>query len=359
MKTFTRVSAGALIAFATTCTMAQEEESSDTESTAEASVEESSELIPTTKAAPDKFFFVLPKCQQLEGAAEVLKSGGSTWEPLEEGKYYPLGSIYRTTSATTQLTIQLGESSFIKIDGVASFGTGVQALDKKDRTIILKSGQIDIKLPPNLPEGMLTVTAPGFAVVNPAGESRYTYNSTGDGDSASVRCVTGSLSLEGRHFKIKLMRAANEIRIRTSQDMLFTGLYGKSGDYIVDLEQGDAIERDFDTGKDKVVPKTLAWSLSPQTAIRIHRAVAAADKPMAVTIMTFDASGGLKNRCAFFEGRPELTTGEQAAAAIKEKTEAAKKAVDAAETATTDSKSAEDGANTEEGEESTSDSSEE
>ncbi len=325
-----------IVAIAAICAVAQEEE---VEATAEASSdavsEEVSELLPQSKAQADKFFFLLPKCQLLEGVAEVLKPG-STWEPIEEGKYYPLGSTYRTTTASTRLTIQLGDSSFISVVGEASFGTKAQAVGIKERTIILKAGQIDLKLPANLPEGMLTVTAPGFSVINPAGESRYTYESTGDGENAAVRCVTGSLALQGRNFKIKLMRAANEIRIRTSQDMLFTGLYGKSGDYVVDLDQGDAIERDFDTGKEKVVTKSLAWNLSPQTAIRIHRAAATIDKPMAVTIMTFDASGDLKNRCAFFEGRPELTTGEQAAAAIKEKTEAAKKAVDAAETVAVD-----------------------
>ena len=349
MKTLSRISACAVVALATTCTMAQEEDETTSEVASDTEVEGVAELAVAPKVATDKFFFALPKCQLLEGAAEVRKPGATAWEAIEEGKYYPLGSVYRTTTKATRLTIQLGESSFIKIEGEASFGTVAQAIGTKERVVELKAGQIDIKLPSNLPEGMLTVTAPGFSVLNPAGESRYTYEATGDGEFASVRCVTGSLALQGRHFKIKMMRAANEIHIRTSQDMLFTGLYGKSGDYVVDLDQGDAIERDFDTGKEKVVSKSLAWSLSPQTAIRIHRAISAADKPMAVTIMTFDASGDLKNRCAFFEGRPELTTGEQAAAAIKEKTEAAKKAVDAAETVTVDAEPTE-GSNGEEGE---------
>ncbi len=360
MNRISRVVVCTSAAFLAACAMAQEEETvaEGAESAADAVSEEVTDLIPVKKAQPDKFFFLLPKCKLVEGAAEVLKPG-CAWAPVEEDKFYPLGSVYRTTTATSRLTIQLGDSSFIDVKGVASFGTGLQAVGVKERTIILKSGQIDLKLPSNLSEGLLTVTAPGFSVTNPAGESRYTYEATGDGENASVRCVTGSLSLEGRHFKIKLMRAANEIRIRTSQDMLFTGLYGKSGDYVIDLDQGDAIERDFDTGKEKVIPKSLAWTLSPQTAVRIHRAVAAADKPMAVTIMTFDASGDLKNRCAFFEGRPELTTGEQAAAAIKEKTEAAKKAVDEAETVTVDAEPAEGGTGAEEEGAADSDSSEE
>ena len=350
MNIISRVLVSAGTAFVVSCAMAQEEETeADATTTSDAVTEEVSELVSAKKAHPDKFFFLLPRCKVLDGVAEVIKPGGTVWEPVEEGKFYPLGSTYRTTTASAHLTIQLGDNSFIDVVGEASFGTGIQTVGAKERTIILKSGQIDLKLPSNLPEGFLTVTAPGFSVINPAGESRYTYEATGDGENASVRCVTGSLALEGRHFKIKLMRAANEIRIRTSQDMLFTGLYGKSGDYVVDLDQGDAIERDFDTGKEKVITKSLAWTLSPQTAVRIHRAVSAADKPMAVTIMTFDASGDLKNRCAFFEGRPELTTGEQAAAAIKEKTEAAKKAVDAAETVTVDAEPAES-SNGEEGE---------
>ena len=104
----------------------------------------------------------------------------------------------------------------------------------------------------------------------------------------------------------------------------------------MNLDQGAFATKDFETGEVSVSEKTLAWKLSPQTAVRIHRAVPEIGERMAVTVMTFDSAGGLMNRCAFVEGRPELSTGEQGEGAIQAKEAAAKKAVDAAESATVD-----------------------
>ena len=131
---------------------------------------------------------------------------------------------------------------------------------------------------------------------------------------ATIRCVTGTLAVEGRHFsigpkstadyeKFHPMRAANEIRIQTSQDALFTGIYGVRGDPDCLLDQGLVKIRDVETGESHIEPKVLQWTLSPQTAVRIQRAVPELGENMAVSVMTFDAAGNLKNRCAFTENR--------------------------------------------------------
>ncbi len=332
MNRLVRVLVCGSAAFAAAGAFAQEEAVG--EETAEPSKTEVAGAKP--KQEQEKFFFTLPVCRLLEGSGEVLKPGVSGWEAIEEGRYYPLGSSYRTKGGASKLTIRFGAESEVILGGDGSFGTVAQPLGVKSRTLVLQSGTIDVKLPRNLPVGLMTVTAPGFSVLNPAGESRYTYSTTGDGDEAVVRCVTGSLAIKGRHFSIPEMHAANEIRIRTSQDILFTGLYGTSGDYVVNLDQGAETTKDLETGKETVSERTLAWKLSPQTAVRIHRAVPAIGDRMAVTVMTFDSAGGLMNRCAFVEGRPELSTGEQGEAAIQAKEAAAKKAADAAESATVD-----------------------
>ena len=316
MKRISRVLICGAAAVAVVCASAQEEDSMTDESSEEPAEEVVAGAKTKQAAQPEKFYFALPMCRLLDGQAEVIKPGASAWQPIEEGRFYPLGCSYRTIGAATRLTIQFGAASEVNIEGEASFGTVAQPLGVKTRTIILKSGTITLKLPRNLPEGMMTVTAPGFSVFNLAGDSRYSYEATGDGDLAVVR------------------HAANEVKIRTSQDILFTGLYGTSGDYVVNLDQGAAYTKDFETNKEKVSDKTLAWKLSPQTAVRIHRSVPQVGARMAVTVMTFDSAGGLVNRCAFVEGRPELSTGEQGEAAIQEKEAAAKKAADAAETAT-------------------------
>jgi hypothetical protein len=286
--------------------------------------------------APEKYFHLMPLCRLLEGKGEVRRPTSSAWEPLEEGRFYPLGCSFRTIGADARLTMQFGRESSVEVVGEASFGTLPQALDVKSRTLVLMGGTVDVKLPRNLPEGLFIVTAPGFSVINPSGESRYTYVNKGDGDLASVRCVTGSFSVKGRHFLIPTMRAADEIDVRTSQDVLFTGLYGKSGECIVKLDQGLMAMSDPVTGKMTTTEKVLDWRLSPKTAARIHRAKPAIGKRLSVTVMTFDETGALRNRCAFAEGRREINSGEQGVVAQEAKEDLAKKAAEAAETVETE-----------------------
>ena len=277
-----------------------------------------------------RFFYTLPEVHKLEGVAEFLQPGSETWAPVEEGRHYPLGSSFRSIGKDTRLTVQFGRECSIIAIGEASFGTRAQGLEEKSRAVMLQGGVIAVKLPRNLPEGLFSVTAPGFSVVNPAGESRYRYAKTGDGDRATIRCVTGSLAVEGRHFRILSMRAANEVCIQTSQDMLFTGIYGTRGDYICKLDQGLVKVTDVETGESHINPKFLEWKISPQTAVRIQRAVPEIGKNMSVSVMTFDAAGNLKNRCAFAENRFEINSGEQAPSTKSGQAELVKKAAEVA-----------------------------
>ena len=292
-------------------------------------------------ADKNKFFYTLPECKRLEGAAEVLKPGARDWSPIAEGDHYPLGSAFRTVGKETRLTIAFGRECNVIIIGEASFGTRNQPLGQPTRAISLRSGIITVQLPMNLPDGQFSVSAPGFTAVNMAGNSRYRYAKTGDGDEAVVRCVTGTMSIEGRHFKIMEMHAANEVKIRTSQDALFTGLYGTRGDYMVKLEQGQIKITDPETRASRIEEKFLEWKISPQTAVRIHRAVPMLGQNMAVTIMTFDATGELKNRCAFTEKRFEVNSGELAPVSKAKQDELAKKAAEAADTVAVDTEATE------------------
>lgn len=277
----------------------------------------------------------LPFCYRLEGRAEVLKPGSTAWTPVEEGKFYPLGSAFRTTDASSTVQIEFGDSEDISVEiknCAASFGTRFQPLGEKSRTILLQSGVVTVKLPRNLPDGVFSITTPGFEVTNLKGVSRYAYTRTVDGEAAQIRCLTGSLSITGRNFFFPEVKTACEVKIRTSQDQLFTGLYGNRGDSIVRLDQGEKRVKDYSTGETNIEKKPLEWKLSPKTAVRIHRALPDIGERMSVTVMTFDASGSLRNRCAFTEGRCEVNTGElgpvtQDAA----KDDAAKKAAEAAE----------------------------
>lgn len=326
----------AVVSAATLCTSGAYAQDEETDTAAAPAAENAAggdlDLANLPQKAPEKTFHVLPYCRMLEGKAEVFRPGATEWAPIEEGKYYALGTLYRTKGADTRLRIMFGNDVEVNILGEASFGTRVLPLGEKRRVITLAGGTISVKLPRNLPEGMFEIAAPGFKVVNPAGDSRYTYEKTGDGDMATIRCVTGSLTVEGRHFTVLSMRAANEIKIRTSQDMLFTALYGSRGDVMTRLDQGRVIVKDFETGENKIEDKILDWKLSPQTAVRIHRAMPDIGDKMSVTVMTFEASGELKNRCAFTEKTVEVNSGELGPTSKKDREDLEKKAAEATET---------------------------
>ncbi len=286
----------------------------------------SQDEVKSGKSNATKPFDLLPRCKLLEGKAEVCLPGAKQGVPVEEGKRYPLGSSYRTIGQGSQLVLAFGYDCEVTLNDDASIGTIMMPLGENKRAITLGSGTINVKMPNNLQPDMFTINAPGFVAYNPVGESRFTYTKTVDGDIASVRCVTKTLSVKGRNFDIASMRAANELNIRTSQDSLFTALYGVSGDVLVRLDQGRIMVKDFGTGETKVEDKTLDWKLYPRTAVRIHRAKPTLGDNWSVTVMTFDAGGDLKNRCAFAEKCVEVNSGELGPTSKKDREELAKRA---------------------------------
>jgi len=293
-----------------------------------------------------KAFTTLPFCQEADGTAEVMIPGAEGWAAVQEGKFYPLGSSYRTSGEASRLVVAFGPESRVTLTGTSSFGTRAQGLEVTSRTIVIGGGTVLLDLARTLPEGKFVVAAAGFTVKNPAGESKFVQTQKPDGTESVVRCVTGSLCIEGRHFSIPQMRAADEIRIRNTTDNLETFLYGTSGDYIVKIDRGVVLapkvddEGNLSTVAEKVA---LDWHLSPRTKVRISRILPAIGDKMSVAVMTFDATGEMKNNFAYSEGRPEVNSGELVKQVADEAGSAtAKKAAAAAEETTTSAPAAEE-----------------
>ena len=278
-------------------------------------------------------FSTLPFCREVFGRVEVLKPGSQEWAQVEDGRFYPLGSAYRT-AAGGRAVIAFGKNATVLIEDGSAFETRAQPLGGRSRTIVPVSGTVQVSLPDNLPEGAFFVTTPGFTVKNPAGGSKYTYIDKGDGFEASVRCVTGTMEVDGRHFSIPKMRAANEFRIRCTRDNLVTILYGVSGDYVVKLDQGVATTSDIaDDGKrvEKSGPLFLDWHMTPETRVQIDRAVPSIGERMSVHTMAFDATGALQSERSFCEGRAEVNSGELVVQEKADGDELAKRAAEATE----------------------------
>ena len=316
---------------------AQEQDGEEKEKEASeepAATAEGTESAVKKAKAPGAVFTTLPFCRAVTGVAEVQKPGADAWEPVEEGRFYPLGSSYRTGKGG-KLVLSFGTDSSAILEESSSFVTRLQPLGVASRGVVLGTGTLTLALADNLREGAFFVTAPGFTVKNPAGESRYVYETTGDGDKATVRCVTGALSVEGRHFNIPTMRAADEVVIRTSLDHLVTLLYGTSGDYVVKLDQGLRNKDDIDNeGKvhSSVEKGFTDWHLTPSTKVVITRCLPTIGERMSVHTMAFDASGERKSECYFCEGRAEVNSGELVAKDRRSGEELAKRAAEATET---------------------------
>lgn len=299
----------AVVAMSAACALFAEDETEVAEDDAVKEVKAA--LAAQTNPAPLKAFTTLPTCRRIAGRVSVRKPGGD-WEAAEEGRFYPLGSSYRTERGGS-LVLAFGSGSTATIAEGMEFGTRSQGLNVYSRTLVPVRGTIALKLPDNLPEGAFFVAAPGFTIKNPAGEAVIVFKDKGDGDEAEISCKTGSFGIEGRHFDIPALHAADTVRIRTSRDQLFTSLNGVSGNYVVNVDQGLCTHEEFaedGTLKPVVEKGSLAWRLSPRTQVVINRSVPAIGERMSVHTMTFDAAGILKNERAFSEGRAEVNSGE-------------------------------------------------
>ena len=271
-----------------------------------------------TVFAADGVFSALPMCGKVSGTAEVLVPGSKAWQAAEEHKYYPLGSAYRTVGEGSRIELHLGEKSKVIGSGDSSFRTVFRPIGDKVRMLTFESGTVELDLPRNLPEGVFVMTSKGFTVKDPAGESRFIGRKTGDGDLTTVRCVTGTMALSGLHFEIPAMHAADEMDVRTSHDLLYTGLNCTSGDFMIKLDQGMVPEiKNIETGEMGETGKTLEWKMSPKCAVRIHRSVPAVGARMSVAVMTFDSAGEMSNFRSFAEGRCEVNSGELVVKPVK------------------------------------------
>ncbi len=271
------------------------------------------EEVAAASAKPEKAFYPLMRCVRASGTVQVLKPHAKDWVAAIEGRYYPLGSAVRVDKTAAEAPFadfEFGEKSRIVVTSAAEFATRAVEVGTQTRVVDLKSGRIALNLSPKLGEGMFKVVAPAFCCENLAGESVFDYTKGSDGDEAVVRCVTGKFKLTGGHYVFPQLQAANQVRIRTTGDQLFTSIRGESGVCKVMLDQGMGTQKDFETGETKDVAKTLEFALSPQCSVKIFRAKSAVGGRVSVSMMTFSPAGDMLNRFAFAEGRSNVNSGE-------------------------------------------------
>ncbi len=342
MTHFVRFATFCAVVSATLPSWAQDEEDTaevEAEATEQKSADGAEDMIVDAASVQKnkiKFFHQLPYCRILEGAADALIPGSKDWESVIEGKVYPLGTSFKTANDASRLVIAYGADSLVEIKGTGSFATIAANWKEKSRAISPLSGIVKVSLPRNLPEGLFKVVFPDYTVTDMAGNSVYMVKELADGQAVAIRCITGSLRMDGLHFKTLPMRAAQSFVIRTTRDHLSTVLYGKRGDVLVRLNQGkkytQVLDEESEATKQVAEDVTpLDWKLSPSTKVIINRGLNNLSSNYSVVVTTFNERGEPVNNCAFVENRPEVNTGEIGPIAVANREELAKRAASVTE----------------------------
>lgn len=304
-RILTRLCACATVLCASFALTAQEEGAGD-------GAENGQVPVNATKKSAAKHFHMLVKLAFANDNVSVKLPRKQDFAPAVEGKFYPNGSVFRVTKSGAEPAVfEFGPEVFVKVAGDAEFGTVEIPMDEKSRTVMLMKGAVSVSLPRTMPTGLFSVAYPNFTAKDLAGESNHELDATGDGDEALVHVVTGMLSLDGAHYKVARMGAADRIRIRTTNGALFTSLRGEAGDCKVTLDKGVTVYRDPVSGETKEQVRTFDYSLTPQCAIKIFRKRSRVGGRMAVSVMTFDPAGEIRNRYTFAEGTAKVNFGEE------------------------------------------------
>ena len=259
-----------------------------------------------------KHFHALVKLAFANDNVMVKLPRQAEFKSAVEGKFYPNGSTFRVTKAgASPVVFEFGPESFVKVDGVAEFSTREIVIGEKARVLQMGNGTVSVSLPRTMPTGLFSVSYPNFTAKDLAGDSSHQLDCSGDGNEALVHVITGMLAVDGMHFKVARMGAADRLRIRTTADALFTSMRGEAGDYKVSLDKGVVVYRDPISGKETEQVRKLDYSLTPQCAIKIFRKRSEVGGRMAVSVMTFDAAGEMRNRYTFAENSAKVNFGEE------------------------------------------------
>ena len=196
---------------------AKEDQSAATENAADGEKPAEAAAVVGTSAGKEFRFNPLMRLKEVSGGVvEMRGSEGEEWTASVQGRYYPFGSEVRFTgdgSADASAVLEMGPNALIKLSDGSRFATRKIEIGEKTRTVMPVAGIVGLDMPRSLKDGLITVATPDFVCSNIAGESRFECRESVEGRDVVVRVITGSLVLEGRHYKILRMGAANQVRI--------------------------------------------------------------------------------------------------------------------------------------------------
>jgi len=244
---------------------------------------------------PEVKFSNLVRVVNIQGVCEVNNPDIGEFRPAKHNKAYPMGSIYRTAAGSSCILIFSAEDSAVVAENSEIMVTACKDNDQ-NLTIKLIAGEVKPTLRDNLPAGSFSLNTPNCEILNMSGRGSYTLMMENENEVFKASTITGTARVEGPHYTIPALQAANKVNITTAPNRSFSHLTSVSGDFAIELSNG--------------TEAPVIYSMSPKAVVKIWRENAPVGGRTIVSTLVVSPTGMARHRFAYAEGRQNLKTGE-------------------------------------------------
>ena len=258
--------------------------------------EEQAPAFEQSQETSGKIFIPMVRTVQLRGACEVNNPDAGSYAAAIENKAYPLGSKFRTGPDSSVTLVFSAQESVQLLASSEIIVFAAEGNPENGRVVRLLSGKIKSFLRENLPEGSFGIEFPNAVCKNVEGRGEYAISSGVTAETLVIKTITGAARVEGPHYYIPALRAANTVDIQTSADRSFSRLTSISGDFSIILEKGEE--------------EPVNYGMSPKAVVKIWRETAPVGGRPVIAALVVSPTGIAKHRFAYAEGRAGLATGE-------------------------------------------------
>jgi len=258
-----------------------------------AAAEEAAAIDP--KAPQAKQFESLIRVINIRGVCEVNNEDLKGFVAAKDNKAYPLSTIFRTGPQSSAMLL-LSASDTIFLFENAEVMINCTKENPLARTVLLSNGKVRTNIRDNVAEGFFAVYTPDFTCKNIAGRAEFTLSRDTNAETVRIGVTTGLVVIDGAHYQITGLRAANIIEISTGANRMLTRIDDVFGDYPIILANG--------------MENPVTFPMQTKSSVKIWREKAPVGGRDIVTTLAMSPSGTAIHRFAFAQGRSDLATGE-------------------------------------------------
>ncbi|MDD2598544.1 MAG: hypothetical protein PHO37_04890 [Kiritimatiellae bacterium] len=244
---------------------------------------------------PEVKFEKLVRVVNIQGTCEVNNPDIGTFQPAKHNKAYPMGSIFRTGAGSRCVLVFSAEDNAAVEQNSELMVTACKE-NCQSLSIKLMSGTVKTTLRDNLADGTFFVRTPHTVAKNISGRGAYSLATEANNEVFRLSTITGAARIEGAHYTIPALQAANKLTITTAPDRSFTSLTSESGDFMIELPDGNE--------------EPLVYSMSPKAVVKIWRENAPVGGRTIISTLVVSPTGVARHSFAYVEGRTILKTGE-------------------------------------------------